>query len=320
MRYKTPAALEMAVKEAAKKSPLDTNRAIAGFYFHRLLCRVFSDPDSPFVLKGGQSVLARTVDARATRDIDLLARETSVEAAVADLRRLAGIGLDDFISFSFDKAEPIKADDEYRSGMKVWFTPSLGGKSLQAVSVDLVIDEVDGLEPETITPADRLQIDGIPVFDYRIYRAESALADKLLAMVEVHGGRPSSRVKDLVDVVVYAKACRIDSRTLAEQVANESRARNVNLPERFQIPDAWPAVYGKPYAKMARQAKVDDVAPDMVSAEELAAKLYEPALGTHWKHGASTWSPSSLIWAAAEGNDALEPNDSISHSTKTQGR
>ena len=119
MRYKTPAALEMAVKEAAKKSPLDTNRAIAGFYFHRLLCRVFSDPDSPFVLKGGQSVLARTVDARATRDIDLLARETSVEAAVADLRRLAGIGLGDFISFSFDKAEPIKADAEYRSGMKV---------------------------------------------------------------------------------------------------------------------------------------------------------------------------------------------------------
>lgn len=196
----------MAVKEAAKKSPLDTNRAIAGFYFHRLLCRVFSDPDSSFVLKGGQSVLARTVDARATRDIDLLAREASVEAAVADLRRLAGIGLDDFISFSFDKAEPIKADDEYRSGMKVWFTPSFGGKSLQAVSVDLVVDEVD------------------------------------------------------------------------------------------------------------------DVAPDMVSAEELAAKLYEPALGTHWKHGASTWSPSSLIWAAAEGNDALEPNDSISHSTKTQGR
>lgn len=206
MRHKTPAALEMAVKEAAKKSPLDTNRAIAGFYFHRLLCRVFSDPDSPFVLKGGQSVLARTVDARATRDIDLLARETSVEAAVADLRRLAGIGLDDFISFSFDKAEPIKADDEYRSGMKVWFTPSLGGKSLQAVSVDLVVDEVD------------------------------------------------------------------------------------------------------------------DVAPDMVSAEELAAKLHEPALGTHWEHGASTWSPSSLIWAAAEGNDALEPNDNISHSTKTQGR
>ena len=62
------------------------------------------------------------------------------------------------------------------------------------------------------------------------------------------------------------------------------------------------------------------MAPDMVSAEELAAKLHEPALGTHREHGASTWSPSSLIWAAAEGNGTLEPNDSISHSTKTQGR
>lgn len=299
MRYKTPAALEMAVKEAAKKSPLDTNRAIAGFYFHRLLCRVFSDPDSPFVLKGGQSVLARTVDARATRDIDLLARETSVEAAVADLRRLASIGLDDFISFSFDKAEPIKADDEYRSGMKVWFTPSLGGKSLQAVSVDLVVDEVDGLEPETITPADRLQIEDILVFDYRIHRSESALADKLLAMIEVHDGRPSSRVKDLVDVVVYAKACRIDSRTLAEQVANESCARKVDPPERFQIPDAWPAAYGKPYAKMARQAKVDDVAPDMTSAEELAARLYAPALGAVQAGDSPAWSPAALDWTAA---------------------
>lgn len=237
---------------------------------------------------------------RVPRGTSTCSRETSVEASVADLRRLAGIGLDDFISFSFDKAEPIKADDEYRSGMKVWFTPlSLDGKSLQAASVDLVVDEVDGLEPETITPADRLQIDDIPVFDYRIYRAESALADKLLVMVEVHDERPSSRVKDLVDVVVYAKACRIDSRTLTEQVANGSRARKVDLPERFQIPDAWPAAYGKPYAKMARQAKVDDVAPDMASAEELAARLYAPALGAVQAGDSPAWSPAALDWTAA---------------------
>ena len=61
----------MAIKDAAKASPLDTNRAIASFYFHRLLYRVFSEPGTPFVLKGGQGMLARTADARATRDIDL---------------------------------------------------------------------------------------------------------------------------------------------------------------------------------------------------------------------------------------------------------
>jgi hypothetical protein len=35
MRYRTPEALEMAVRDAAKASPQDTNRAIAGFYFNQ---------------------------------------------------------------------------------------------------------------------------------------------------------------------------------------------------------------------------------------------------------------------------------------------
>ena len=47
MAYKSAAALEMAVKEAARASSQDTNRAISGFYFHRLLCRVFTDGNHP---------------------------------------------------------------------------------------------------------------------------------------------------------------------------------------------------------------------------------------------------------------------------------
>ena len=86
MVCKTPAALEMAIKAAAKASPLETGRAVSGFYFHRLLCRVFSKPDSPFMLKGGQSMLARTMDARATRDIDLLSEEADLDAALADVQ------------------------------------------------------------------------------------------------------------------------------------------------------------------------------------------------------------------------------------------
>lgn len=121
MRYKTPSALEMAVKAAAKVSPLDTSLAVSAFYYHRLLCRVFNSEGQRFVLKGGLSVLARTVDARVTRDIDLLAREMNLGAAVEELKRLASVDLGDFVVFRFDRAEPIKACDEYRSGAKVWF-------------------------------------------------------------------------------------------------------------------------------------------------------------------------------------------------------
>ena len=82
MRYKTPAALEMAVKEAAKNSPLDANRAIAGFYFRRLLCRVFSDPDSPFVLKGeGSPVSASTTSSASPSTKRSPSRQTTSTAA-----------------------------------------------------------------------------------------------------------------------------------------------------------------------------------------------------------------------------------------------
>ena len=44
MKCKTPAALEMAVKEAAKKSPLDTNHAIAEQVAKESRARKFAPP------------------------------------------------------------------------------------------------------------------------------------------------------------------------------------------------------------------------------------------------------------------------------------
>ena len=100
-------------------------QSVSGFYFHRLLCRVFSKPDSPFMLKGGQSMLARTMDARATRDIDLLSEEADLDAALAELRALAEADLGDFVVFEFVGAVPIKVEDEYRSGSRSPSCPCL---------------------------------------------------------------------------------------------------------------------------------------------------------------------------------------------------
>ena len=128
-RYKTARALEMAVGEAARASVLDTNRAINNFYYHRLLVRVFSEGEPHFVLKGGLGMLARTVDARATRDADLTTSSLDIDSAVCELRRLASRDLGDFVSFQFVGVEPVRADDEYRDGFKVRFDAFLGGKN-----------------------------------------------------------------------------------------------------------------------------------------------------------------------------------------------
>lgn len=60
-----------------------------------------------------ESQLARTVDARATRDIDLPSMEESLDGALEELVRLAGTDLGDFVTFEFAGSRQIMAEDEY---------------------------------------------------------------------------------------------------------------------------------------------------------------------------------------------------------------
>ena len=292
--YKSPAALEMAVKEAAKASPQDTARAIAGFYFHRLLCRVFAEGSGSFVLKGGHGALARTLDARATRDIDLLSTRGSLDAALADLRRLAQRDLGDFIVFEYGGAEPIKPDNEYRSGLSVRFIPVLGAKRMQAISIDLVVDEVplEGAEP--VSPADRIDVKGLATCDYLVYPVGAALADKLCALAERHNGRASSRVKDLVDIVVYALTCDVDGADLQERLRREIAVRKIGPIGSFALPEEWGGAQARQYAKLCAQTGIPAHLHDIDEASKFAAVLLDPALeqrcaGLRWSHERLRW-------------------------------
>ena len=284
----------MAVKEAAKASAQDTNRAIAGFYFHRLLCRVFADSNDSFVLKGGHGVLARTLDARATRDIDLLSTSDNLEGALADLRHLAQRDLGDFIFFEYEDAEPIKADDEYRSGISVRFVPVMGVKRMQPISIDLVVDEVplEGAEP--ISPADRIDVKGLVTCDYLVYPVGAALADKLCALSERHNGRASSRVKDLVDIVVYALTCDIDGNDLQRRVRREIAVRKLELMGVFSLPEEWGASQARQYTKLCTQTGIPKDLHDIKEASKLAARLFDPALNQHCD--GLRWSHADLDW------------------------
>ena len=292
--YSSPRALEMAVKEAARRSPMDTNRAIAGFYFHRLLCRVFSDSDSSFVLKGGLGVLARTTDARYTRDIDLTTSSLDIDAAVEELKILASKDLGDFVSFGYIGCNPIKAEDEYREGRTITFDVFLGAKRIQTVSVDLVADEIDCGEPDRISPADRVELAGVESCDYLVYPAERAIADKVCGIAERHGGRPSSRVKDLVDIVVYARNVAFGFDVLSAVLKTEISARKLALRRIFSVPPEWGDAQARQYRKLAEQAGIPDRFHDVGNAEVLAKELIEPCLSGQTDLHA--WNTEALAW------------------------
>ena len=279
---------------AAKASPMDTGRAYAGFFFHRLLCRVFSDPDSHFLLKGGLSMLARTIDARATRDIDLLSTGDDLGEAVEELKRLAAVDLGDFVTFSFAGMTPIKAEDEYRSGMNVRFQVRLGNKKLQDISIDLVVDDIPQDDFDTVMPADRITVRDLPTCSYRVYAVESSLADKSCGITERHRGRPSSRQKDLVDVVVFARSCAIDGTKLSRRLRLECLARRMLLPNHFEIPAEWFDAGQTRFRKLCRQVPLATDIGDISAAVALAAALFDPAIegsteGRIWNPELGNW-------------------------------
>lgn len=294
MAYKTPEALGMAVKNAAKASPMDTNKAISSFYSDRLLCRIFSNPSASFLLKGGQSILARTIDARMTRDVDLLAEEMSLDNALKELKRLASVDLNDFITFEFLEAKPIKAEDEYRSGLNVLFNVYLGNKKVQPISIDLVVDDIPQESFDVISPVDRITLPDIPVFDYKVYVAESALADKFCAIRETHNGRASSRTKDLIDIVVYANKEKVDANALLRRLQIECSARHLAIPKEFAVPQEWYEVLAGSFTKSARTTKAAEQYQRLEDAEHLAQKLFNPILS-----GAAegkTWNCHTMEW------------------------
>ena len=293
-RYKTARALEMAVKSAARKFPMDTGAAIEGFYFHRLLVRIFNGDETRFVLKGGHGMLARTLDARRTRDIDIMTESLDLEAAIKELDSLIARDMDDFLRFEIESVAPIKTGDRYRDGYNVVVSVNFGGRAMNPIAIDLVTDIAECGRPEYLVPADRLDIPGLPVCDYPVYPVEAAVVDKLFGIVERHDGRPSSRVKDLVDLAVYATHETIDGSELMARLSRERVLRGIVLEGSFHLPHEWVSSYGKLYARLIGQTAIKASFPTMDDAARIAARLLDPAVAGECE--GLKWDCSKLVW------------------------
>ena len=295
MRYKTAKALEQAVKAAARKSSRDTNKAIAGFYHDRFLCRVFATDEPAFVLKGGQSMLAKLPNARETRDVDLLGRTVDLDEALEDLKKAAATDLSDFVEFRFRDAVPTDTSQDYRKGYTATFDTWLGStKNVGAVSVDLVVDPTPPEEFEVLNPVARLYIEGLAYFDYVANTPETRVAEKAYAVMQEYATGPSSRVKDLADLATSMLNERVDSAKLARRLSIECAFRHMEPIAEFSVPKTWKTTLSANYRKMAHEAKLPRELEDVGVAEEAVAEWLRPAIdGNEFER---TWDPGARAW------------------------
>lgn len=295
MRYKTPKALEQAVKAAAVKSDRDTSKAIAGFYHDRFLCRTFASSEPAFVLKGGQSMLAKIPNTRETRDVDLLGRTPDLDEALSELKEAAAVDLGDFIEFRFRDAVPTDTSQDYREGYTVTFDTWLGGtKRIGALSVDLVVDPIPPTDFEVLTPAARLDVAGLVCFDYVANTSETRVAEKICATMQTYATGPSSRVKDLADLVTSMLNENVDAGKLAGRLSLEVAFRRMDPVDEFTVPAAWKTTFSGNYRKMAREAKLPHEFEEVAAAETAVADWLRPVL--EGKAEGCTWSPEGQAW------------------------
>ena len=291
MIYENEGQLDRAMKKAIRDAGVESGNGYRQMLRDRFLCRVFADPAERFILKGGSGLLARIPDARATRDIDFAttSRESS-ESALAALNSLVGRGMGDFLTFKLTKCEESLDENGYSRLLKLRYATFLGHEEKDPILIDLSLDCETTLPPERIEPASRIAVKGIETSSYLAYPLPDQLADKLCAIMELQpGGWPSSRMKDLVDVVFYVANERFELRELSCAVHAECARRKMTVPERFAAPETWKKGFGA----FARKNGLVEHA-SFEAACKLASDFFNPALESSTDD--LTWNPDSLAW------------------------
>ena len=129
----------------------------------------------------------------------------------------------------------------------------------------------------------------------RLADALRCAAEEGAAVVVItHDGKPSSRIKDLVDVAIYATTVDIDGGELCRRVRSEAGARGIVLPDRFSVPDEWKQLYEGAFKKLVSRTGLSSELSDIAAAEALAASLFDPVLARkagdlHWDHESLSW-------------------------------
>lgn len=300
-RYADPTALRRAVTDRLRTLARDRRAQLADlqrqFAYDRLLSRLFvSEPDR-WVLKGATALLARLGGAaRHTLDVDLYRPGDSLAEAEAALRAAAASDLGDFFRFAL---APGRRMSEGRDTIRIGVTAYLGATEFAAFHVDLIAGIAMTGEPEEMRPLVPLDLPGIPAPHYRVYPVADHVADKLCALLETHPrttgpAQPSTRYRDLADLVVIAHTQPLRADHVLRAVVSEARRRRLTLPDTLPTPDT--AQWRPGYARVARDVPGLEE-QDLDDALVMVRLLVDPILS---RSATGTWDPADLSWGSAK--------------------
>lgn len=232
----------------------------------RFVARVFAEPDSGWVLKGGAGLLLRLPNARYSKDIDLYYAENTLEAALQELAVAAGRDIDGF-RFDLTNRQPLKGVD----GVTVSVTARIGVRTFDRFTIDLST-HLNPVTPDEHQPTPIIDHPNLAVPTVLLYPIAEHVADKVCAMYyrQYGGAAPSSRYRDLVDLVLIVDQYPIDQPRTTAAIAVEARRRAMTLPSAMVPPGPqWPRGYREEAQRtglISAELQLLDVALDHVGS------------------------------------------------------
>ena len=213
-----------------------------------------------WVLKGGFCLEVRLgTAARTTKDLDLALVTDEQVGSVLDVQDLLFAEVSattpaDGFRFDVGLPAPISADELGNPGWRITIRSTVGGDHFESVKVDVVArpgEIAGGVETLVLKPL----LPGVaghdPVAVHAVDVHQHA-AEKLHAYARVYArDRPSSRVKDFVDLVLLTEAGVLSREPLSTRLRQVYAVRDASTPPPDLPPP--PASWTAPYATMAAE-------------------------------------------------------------------
>lgn len=244
------------LRNLATQEGVPPQRVRNRYVFQRVLARLARDPR--WVLKGGFSLELRLgLAARTTKDLDLLRWDASGLSA-NDLQDLLDEALDvdlgDDCTFTVRQPRQVRAEDEMPSTWRVVVDVQVERSPFETVTIDVVTspgEPTTGVDQVAVRPV----LGGEPFLVRSVDLARHA-AEKTHAYARIYAhDRPSSRVKDLVDLALLVEQELLKPAAYARAVIDVFTERDASAPPP-ELPDP-PGDWAAPFAAMAADIGLD---------------------------------------------------------------
>ena len=253
MEYDSGAAFRRALEDRLRTMSLETGipliRLRKMVAFDRILSRLFLHGSEQWVVKGGFALQLRLgASARTTKDIDLLVMDET-QKIYPHLRNAGAIDLGDW--FTFEVMDTTQSDPDGIGGLRYRLQSLLNGRTFERFHIDI------GVGDPLLAPVEYLEIPplltfaGIEPTIVPCYPITQQISEKYHAFTRPHVSGASSRVKDLVDILLLAEMGELDSTNLREAIeATFDDCKTHELPSEVPLPSKdW----SRPFKKMAQE-------------------------------------------------------------------